>query len=104
MKPATKAETAHMAKVAAYGCIICRWFMGGIRSEAHVHHMLTKGGKRMGHFYTLGLCPSHHEGHGVTNAMRRVGIVPRSDSQRTFEKAYGMTEAQMLERLQKELK
>jgi len=101
MKPATKAEKAHMARVAAFYCCVCKWFMGGIRSEAQVHHML-RGGKRIGHFFTLPLCPTHHTGLGLTNEMRRLGIVPRSDSQRAFEKAYD-TEANLHKRLLEEL-
>lgn len=98
----TKAEEKWIKAAVDYGCVICRWYMGGIHSVPEYHHML-KSGKRMGHLYGFGLCRSHHQGDGVTNAMRKLGIIPRSDSQRAFERAYD-TELNLLKRLQEELK
>ena len=98
----TKEESAWIKKAVDYGCVICKWYMDGIHSVPEYHHML-KSARRMGHLYGFGLCRSHHQGHGVTNAMRKLGIIPRSDSLRSFEAAYD-TEANLLERLREELK
>lgn len=51
----TKAESEHMAAVAALGCLICR-------APAEVHHIRTGygAGQRASHYETLPLCPRHH--------------------------------------------
>ena len=58
-KPATKAESEWMSAIQATGCIICR-IQGNLGTPACIHHELI-GGKRKGHFYTLPLCPHHHQ-------------------------------------------
>lgn len=55
---ATKAERAWMAAIVAHGCLACD-LDGYHGTPAEVHHILT-GGQRMGHLWTLPLCPGHH--------------------------------------------
>lgn len=56
----TKDERAHLAIVAAQGCIICR-LMGFYDSPAEIHHIRTgQGMKRASHFDVIPLCPAHH--------------------------------------------
>ena len=66
MKPATKAEKAHMAAVVGIGCIACRNLQGGY-APAEIHHVRHDGkggnGKR-DHLKTIGLCPVHHRNCG----------------------------------------
>ena len=61
----TAAERAHMASVAALGCIVCRreW---GVYSPAAIHHISGKT-KPGAHMRVLPLCGSHHQtgGYGV---------------------------------------
>lgn len=61
-KPATKAERAHLDRIAGLGCCLC----GGL---AEVHHITTGigMGQRASHFDTIPLCAAHHRtgGHGV---------------------------------------
>ena len=55
------AERAWMDWIVARGCIACQRDGLGHRAAA-VHHIL-RGGRRMGHLYTLPLCdPGHHQG------------------------------------------
>jgi hypothetical protein len=63
-KPTT-AEKAHMASVAALGCIVCRRELG-VYSPAAIHHVDGKT-KPGAHMRVLPLCGVHHQtgGYGV---------------------------------------
>jgi hypothetical protein len=66
-KPPTKAEQAHMSKVAALGCVVCR-NLGYGETPAAIHHIRTgQGAKRASHYEAIPLCPNHHQwgGYGV---------------------------------------
>jgi hypothetical protein len=55
--PANAAERAHMAKVAAMGCLVCG-------QPATVHHVTAsiEGGRiPRSHMRVVGLCPPHHQ-------------------------------------------
>lgn len=56
-----KAESEHMGRVAALGCIICG-------DPAQVHHM--RGCKR-NNWLTIPLCPEHHVGSFSIHMDRR---------------------------------
>jgi len=63
----TNSERDHLARVAALGCIICRW-LGFGESPAQVHHVRAGQGmaQRAGHYCAIPLCEPHHTGtHGV---------------------------------------
>ncbi len=70
-----------------YGCVVCR--RQGLHSYADYHHLLS-GGKRIGDFIGIGLCPSHHRGHSKR-------IVSRDQSKKRFEEAYGSEQAMLAE-------
>ena len=79
----TKAEKAHISKVAELGCIICK-------SPAEIHHIRTgQGHMRATHFEVIPLCPSHHRSGGYGIAIH-AGI-------KSFEANYG-TELSLLEK------
>lgn len=97
-KPGKRAPNAEerrwMDFIVAHGCICCRLDGHAPRPTA-VHHIL-RGGVRMGHLHTLGLCdPGHHQGG------QQFGMVSRHPDKAQFEQQYG-TEQQLLEILQKE--
>ena len=60
-KPATKAEKAHMDRVASIGCLICR-------RPAAIHHarMPFTSGKRRNNMKVIPLCPSHHQHDAIS--------------------------------------
>lgn len=91
-KPATKTEREWMARIADLGCIACR--KDGHSTPASVHH-IVQGHRRLGHLFTLPLCPLHHQGDG-----REVPSV--HFTKRTFAAKYG-TELELLAELQIEL-
>ena len=82
----TAAEKAHMASVAALGCIVCRreW---GVYSPAAIHHVDGKT-KPGAHFKVLPLCSAHHQtgGYGIALHAGRA----------EWERWYG-TQAELLE-------
>ncbi len=90
-KPATKAEKAHMGRVAALGCIACR-VKGFYGTPAEIHHLRSgQGAKRASHYETLPLCHIHHRtgGHGVA----------LHAGQETWQGIFG-TEHQLLEQVE----
>jgi hypothetical protein len=90
----TAAERAWMDWIVSIGCIACRLDSMPPRPTA-VHHIL-RGGVRMGHLHTLGLCdPGHHQGG------EPLGLISRHPWKQQFEQRYG-TEAELLEILRKE--
>lgn len=78
----TVAEAEWMRRIVEYGCIACI-LDGHWPRPAAVHHIL-RGGRRMGHMYTIPLCdPGHHQG----GAPR--GMVSRHPWKARFEERYG---------------
>jgi len=81
----TKAEREWMDWIVAYGCVACRADGLGYRPAA-VHHLL-RGGRRIGHLYTIPLCdPGHHQGS------QPMGFVSRHPWKHRFERRYGSEE------------
>lgn len=80
-----------MQAIAELGCIVC-WIAGHPRTPGAVHHLLTKGGRRIGHKSTICLCdPGHHQ-----NPPKGSGKIARHPTKARFEAAYG-TEEYLLE-------
>lgn len=87
-RAATVEEGEWMAAAVEHGCIAC-WLDGRGFSPACIHHIL-RGGVRMGHLWTLPLCPGHHQdGHGAP------GLIARHPWKVRFEERYG-TELELL--------
>jgi hypothetical protein len=93
-KPPTKAESFHMSKVAAVGCIACIR-IGYSDTPAEVHHLRdgAGAGQRSGHYSTIPLCPHHHR-HGK-NAIHQSKV--------NFEADFG-TELELLEMVNRLIK
>lgn len=84
----TKAESLHLGRLAALGCIVCLRLGHGV-TPCEIHHPRrgTGMGRRASHYDAIGLCPAHHRtgGHGVAIHA----------GQRTWEARFG-TEAELL--------
>ena len=95
----TKDERQFQQAVREVGCIICKLFLRE-NSIAEIHHML-KNGRRRGEKYVLPMCTTHHRGglNGKVSQANPMGIMSRDHSQRRFEKHYGMTEDEMLNKV-----
>jgi hypothetical protein len=81
----TKEQRKHYDNVARLGCSLCR-YLGYGESPAHLHH-IRRAGKR-DNAPVIPLCPEHHTGNGGIHGMGR----------RAFEKVYGVTEEELLEK------
>jgi hypothetical protein len=58
---ATKAEKDRIKRLfLEVGCICCLLRFGLKNSHIEIHH-IVRGNKRLGHWYTLPLCHSHHQ-------------------------------------------
>lgn len=84
----TKREADWMDKIVRLGCVAC-FIDGHAPRTTAVHHML-RGGVRMGHLFTIGLCdPGHHQGG------TEFGLISRHPYKARFEERYG-PESQLL--------
>lgn len=83
----TKAEKAHMGRVAELGCVLCLQ-LGYGATPAEVHHIRTGtgAGRRAPDDQTIGLCPEHHRGNTGLHGMGR----------KAFEIHYNFTELELL--------
>lgn len=97
-KPGKRAPTVEerrwMNFIVVFGCIACR--MDGVAPRPTCVHHILRGGRRMGHLHTLGLCdPGHHQGG------EPLGLISRHPWRARFEAKYG-TEEELLARLRAE--
>lgn len=91
----TSVERDWMEKAVRFGCMAC-WIDGHPPRPTAIHHLL-RGGQRIGHLFTIGLCdPGHHQGGDA------LGLVSRHPWKARFESKYG-TELQLLALLQREI-
>lgn len=76
-----------MARVAALGCILCRYLNYG-ETPAQVHHIREEQGaaQRASDFLTVPLCPEHHTGGTGLHGLGR----------RAFERRYKLSELDLL--------
>lgn len=94
-KTATKAHKQRFRKLQELGCICCLEESGGYRAP-DIHH-ITDCGRRMGHEYTIPLCPYHHR--GVITCPSEVYRGPSlSDGKKPFSNCYG-SELELLEKV-----
>ena len=78
----TKSEQAWLDAICRIGCCVCiRRNLGHTPGEPH--HMLD-GNLRLGHLFTVYLCPTHHRS-GLNNRM----AVSRHPWRTEFERRYG---------------
>lgn len=91
----TAIEAKWMAAIVDYGCVACRMDGQAPRPTA-VHHIL-RGGRRIGHLFTLGLCdPGHHQNGAA------LGLISRHPYKARFEEKYG-SELELLAKLKVDL-
>jgi hypothetical protein len=84
----TKSEKAHLSKVAALGCAVCRR-MGYEGTPAEIHHPRrgTGLGQRASHYDAVPLCPEHHRGNTGIHGLGTKG----------FPKKWGFNESDLLD-------
>ena len=101
----TKAQQKRFEALQEMGCICCRIEGLGI-NPPQIHH-LVEGRKRLGHDFTIPLCPWHHEGyphHGISESSMLYHYGPSlARNKRKFIETYG-TERELLEKVNENLK
>lgn len=92
--PVNNTERAHLDRLAQMGCCLCR-MLGYGDTPAEIHHLRDGQGmgQRANHYQAIPLCPEHHRGRDGLHGLGTRG----------FERRYGVTEAQLLERVRAEL-
>jgi hypothetical protein len=83
----TALEARRMDNFRLVGCVAC-WMLGHPDTPYDVHHQLS-GGVRMGHFWTVPLCPAHHRGVDFSPSLHLASI---ARGQRTFREIFGSDE------------
>jgi Recombination enhancement, RecA-dependent nuclease len=84
MPRATAYEARRINRMKAeIGCICCLLRTGVQNYHVEVHH-IVRGNKRLGHWYTLPLCRSHHRIRGVGGIFTSV-----ADGSKAFNKIHG---------------
>lgn len=84
----TATEREWLDWIVAYGCVACH--LDGVPPRPTAVHHLLRGGIRMGHLHSIGLCdPGHHQ-NGAP-----LGMVSRHPWKARFEAKYG-TEKELL--------
>jgi len=58
---ATKAQKDRFQRIQEIGCLCCILKVHIYQTQAEIHHLID-GGKRLGHWHTVALCPWHHRG------------------------------------------
>lgn len=87
----TKAEKQYMGKVAELGCILCKHLnLGETPAELHHPRTGTGAGRKSSNMDVIPLCPEHHRGNSGLHGMGR----------KAFERYYGITELQLMEKVQ----
>lgn len=94
----TKAEQARFDIMLEIGCVPCT-LMGVTCNPAQIHH-IVEGKKRLGHLFTICLCPWHHTGHVPPTATKeeieRLVGPSYATSPRAFKGKFG-TQRELLE-------
>lgn len=100
----TKYEQQRIEAILRLGCVCCAQL--DIPNVAVDIHHIVVGNKRLGHWYTLPVCPGHHR--GVWTA-EQIELIPRdlriaiSSGSKAFAKLYG-TERELWMKIQVRLK
>ncbi len=94
----TKAQQKRFEIIFELGCVAC--ILRGIHKNPPQIHHIVEGKKRLGHDYTLALCPFHHEGQvptGFTYEQVKARIGPSyAKEPRLFKEEFG-TQRELLE-------
>jgi hypothetical protein len=82
-KPASKAQKRRFRILGQeIGCMCCRMLGQGF-VPAEIHH-ITRGGRRLGHDFTIPLCGWHHRGVGINRFGASI-----ADGRKLFEEFWG---------------
>jgi hypothetical protein len=88
-----------MEAISNMPCPCCAQLGYYTHGKCHVHHLL-RGGKRMGHWWTLNICPGHHIGQWAEwqlESLHKEELVSIASGRKVFEGSYGTEKAMWLQ-------
>lgn len=100
----TRAERERIERISRLGCVACAK-LDIVNVGTDIHHILD-GGIRMGHGFTICLCPGHHRGVWGPEQIEIIPVEKRisiSDGRPLFYAVYG-SEQELWQRVQLRLK
>jgi hypothetical protein len=85
----TAEEAARIKFIMSLSCAVCALHGDVSKRPLECHH-IVRGGKRLGHWYTLQLCIGHHRGLWLkTETLLPRYRVAISDGRQAFRRAHG---------------
>jgi hypothetical protein len=95
----TKDEATRIRLIMGMSCCICA-LHGDVSKRALECHHIVRGGKRLGHWYTLQICRGHHQGQWDKRNPQSAQVAI-SDGRKAFRRAHGgMDDLQVWQRQQ----
>lgn len=89
----TKIEADRIDDFRRVGCIACRSTLGVFNPSYDVHH-IVRGNRRLGHWFTIPLCPQHHRYNDKRGEWTSI-----AHGSRAFERVHG-SELQLWQKTQ----
>ena len=83
----TKEEAARIKLIMGMSCAVCA-LHGDVSKRALECHHIVRGGRRLGHWYTLQLCKGHHQGQWDRRNPQPAQVAI-SDGRKAFRRAHG---------------
>jgi hypothetical protein len=87
MPKPTKAEQTRINLIMSMSCCVCA-LHGDVSKRALECHHIVRGGKRLGHWYTLQICRGHHRGIWDERSPQPAQI-SIADGSKAFRAAHG---------------
>jgi hypothetical protein len=83
----TQEEAARIKLIMGMSCAVCA-LHGDVSKRALELHHIVRGGKRMGHWYSIQLCRGHHQGRWDQRNPQPAQVAI-SDGMKAFRRAHG---------------
>lgn len=83
----TKEEAQRIKLIMSMSCAVCA-LHGDVSKRALECHHIVRGGRRLGHWYTLQLCKGHHQGQWDRKNPQPAQVAI-SDGRQAFRRAHG---------------
>lgn len=85
--PPTQEEQRRIKLIMGMSCAVCA-LHGDVSKRALECHHIVRGGKRLGHWWTLQLCKGHHQGQWDKKNPQLVQVAI-CDGRKAFRRAHG---------------
>lgn len=83
----TQEEQRRIKLIMGMSCAVCA-LHGDVKKRPLECHHIVRGGRRLGHWFTLQLCRGHHRGHWDQRSPQPAQVAI-SDGRKAFRRAHG---------------